>query len=372
MADYRAEFERRRRALFNAAMDLPEDQRQTYVEKETPEEVELRNSVLRLLASANEHRRGALDHALYQRQAPAKAEAPQAIGKYTVVRRLGAGGMGAVYCCHLPGSATQVAVKVIHTELQTQGFLQRFERERAILDRLQHPNVCRMLDAGFADHGSPYIVMELVDGEPMASYCQRHSCGLEDRLRLFSQVLAGVAYLHRENVAHRDLKPPNILVTDSGNARILDFGIAKILDHRPGLTGHGPTKTKIPLMTLRYASPEQLQQRLSGRSSDIYSLGLMLYELLTGKHPFEGEHQKGTEELLATLATRRPAQPSRLISTEVAGTARPATLHALDAVLLNTLQFDPAARYGSALQLLTDVRTCLEGRPVEARSAART
>jgi serine/threonine protein kinase len=257
--------------------------------------------------------------------------------------------MGSVYSCRSPQGGL-VAVKLVQADLPDRRGSQHFDDERAIHARLRHPNICRILGAGSAEHGTPFIVMELVDGEPIDIFCRRSRWTVSQRLRLFSQVLAGTEYFHRERIVHRDLKPSNILVTTAGNVKILDFGIAKVAEHRAGFTGHGPTHTAVPLMTLRYASPEQLERRLSGRSSDIYSLGVMLYELLTDKHPFE-EYKQGLAQLLIAMAGRSPVPPSVLAKGTISS--------GIDRMVLKSLQFDPKNRYGSANQFLSDLRECL-------------
>jgi serine/threonine-protein kinase len=343
------EMEQRKRVLFEAVMHLPEGARLAFVESKTEGDPALRNSVLRLLAANREDSDGILDKPLYERKRSGEAP-PASIGAYTVVKHLGSGGMGSVYSCRAPEGG-MVAVKLLHGGLQDRQIPQRFEEERAIHSRLRHPNVCRILGGGSAERGTPFIVMELVDGEPIDAYCHRNRLAVSERLRLFSQVLAGTEYFHRAQIVHRDLKPSNVLVTTAGRVKILDFGIAKVAEHQPGFTGHGPTRTTLPLMTVRYASPEQLQRRLSGRSSDIYSLGVLLYELLTDQHPFNNECQQGATQLLAGMSSRSPDPPSAVATARISS--------AIDRMVLNSLQYDPSHRYGSASQFLEDLRGCL-------------
>jgi eukaryotic-like serine/threonine-protein kinase len=348
--------EKRRRAVFEAVLELPEREQIPFLERETAGDPGLRDSVLRLIAASRADRSGVLDQPVYRRPSqPPHAEAPPSrIGSYTVVKHLGSGGMASVYSCRAPDGRS-VAVKLLHASLHDSHFLKRFEEERAIHGRMRHPNVCRILDGGTLEHGTPFIVMELVEGQPIDTFCRRARLDVDQRLRLFSQVLAGVEYFHRQQVVHRDLKPANILVTAAGKAKILDFGISKIAGHRAGMTGHGPTRSELPLMTIRYASPEQLQQRLSGRSSDIYSLGLVLYELVAGRHPFAQELELGTAPLLAAMNRRRPA-PRELPK-------------GVDDLVLRAIRFEPAQRYGSAGQFLDDLRRCLESQPAGQTSA---
>lgn len=346
--------EQRRRAVFDAVMKLTEGERLAFIERETAGDPDLRDSVLRLVAATRDDLNGILDRPVFQRlPQPRHADVPAQIGRYTVVRHLGSGGMGSVYACR-GSDGRMVAVKLLHASLRDDYFLDRFEEERAIHSRMRHPNVARMLDGGTAGHGTPFIVMDLVEGEPIDSFCRRTRATAEQRLQLFSQVLAGVAYFHRQQVAHRDLKPANIYVTAAGKAKILDFGIAKIVTHHAGMTGHGPTRSALQLMTIRYASPEQLMQRLSGRSSDVYALGLVLYELIAGKHPFSAELDQGAMHLLAAMRGRLPAPPSTLSS------APAGLLPYVDEMVLKAIRFEPAHRHGSAGQFLEGLKRCLE------------
>lgn len=346
--------EKRRRALFEAGLRLPERERTAFVERETPGDPDLRDSVLRLIRASSAHSTGALDRPVYQRPAaPAATDRLRKIGGYTVIKPLGSGGMASVYACRAPDGQV-VAVKLLHAGLHDAHFLRRFEEERDIQMRIRHPNVCQILHGGTADHGTPFIVMELIEGQQIDRHCAAGRLGVRERLRLFSQVLAGVEYCHRREIVHRDLKPANILVTAAGQVKILDFGIAKIATHRSGMTGHGPTHSALRLMTIRYASPEQLEQRLSGRSSDIYALGVMLYELIAGRHPYWEHLEGGTERLLVAMNGSLPAPPSALAPA-------PDLLPGVDQLVLRALHFDPAQRYPTAGQFLESLGRCLEG-----------
>jgi serine/threonine protein kinase len=344
------EFERRKRALFEAALQLPEASRIGFIMQQTTVDPELRTAVLRMLTAQAAGSEGILDTPLHPKPVLENA-IPARIGPYVVMRSLGVGGMGSVYCCCHPMTGEPVAVKVVHVALQGTSFVKRFARERDILTKLKHPNVCRILDAGVAEHGTPYIVMEMVNGRPIDQFCR--GLELSRVLRLFSQLLAGVEYFHRRDVVHRDLKPANVLVLPSGHVRILDFGIAKIIDHHPGSTGHGPTRSTAPMMTVRYASPEQLKGHVSGRASDIYAVGVMLYELLSGRHPFAEEYLQGPIRLLSAMSRRSPTPPSEFQPSN-------ALTPAIDKMTLSALEFDPMRRYRTAGDFLNDLRMCLE------------
>jgi eukaryotic-like serine/threonine-protein kinase len=357
--------EKRRRELFEAVMRLPPRERIAYLERQTSGDPTLCDSVLRLIHATRGNRPGILDHPVSHR--PARSgrleRPPSRIGPYEVIKHLGSGGMASVYTCRNQ-HGTLVAVKLLRAGLYDADFLERFNLERAIHSQIDHPNVCRILDTGKAEHGTPFIVMELIEGQPIDRYSNSRKLPIPERLRLFSQVLAGVECFHRRSIVHRDLKPANIFVTTDGRVKILDFGIAKVANHIAGMTGHGPTGSSLPLMTLRYASPEQLRQLRSGRASDIYSLGLLLYELLAGSHPFSDALGEGTERLLAVMNTRSPAPPSALA-------AIPGLSGRIDHLVLKALQLEPEQRYASVGQFRESLRTCLDA-PISRPSSARS
>jgi len=208
------------------------------------------------------------------------------VGPYRLTRRIASGGMGSVYIAERADGAfeRQFALKVVKKGMDTARVVQRFQLERQILARLNHPNIAGVIDGGETDDGRPYFVMEYVDGLPITTYCDQHRLGVTERLRLFRVVCQAVQYAHQSLVVHRDLKPSNILVTEAGQVRLLDFGIAKVLDDTgdPALTGTGAL-----LATPAYAAPEQLVGGAITTTTDVYALGVVLYELLTGRRPFE-------------------------------------------------------------------------------------
>ncbi|HEX4229500.1 MAG TPA: serine/threonine-protein kinase [Bryobacteraceae bacterium] len=355
----RIEFEKRKRALFEAVRDLTDDQQARAISMHAGDNPELAAAVWKLLRASRPESDGVLNRPLYNRPIVSN-EHPMAIGKYLVERHVGNGGMGSIYACREPQTGSLVAVKIIRSDIQGQAARQHFKRERDILMRTDHPNICRILDANIAEQGTPFIVMQFVEGKPLDQYCRENPCPIEKKLLLFSQVLAGVDYLHGQNIVHRDLKPSNLLVTANGSVRILDFGVAKMIEHAKGRTGHDPTATKASFMTLPYASPEQLMGTLSGRASDIYSLGVICYELLTGRLPASGECRNNAQLLLQALKSRTPWPPSRVSVSK-------GITESIDNLVLNALQFQPEARYSSAALFLSDLRRCLEGGTVPRR-----
>lgn len=347
--------ETRKRALFDAAAELPEEQRAGFVLNSTRDAPQLGKAVLELLSGMKDTTSGVLDRPIHSRQ-DREAAIPRAIGKYEVIRQIGSGGMGTVYACRDEKGGT-VAVKVVRSIIDGPSAREHFEGERQILAGLRHPNVCQLLDAGVSQGGTPFIVMEFIEGEPLDAFVRRFNPGLERRLLILSQALAGVEYFHRRNIIHRDLKPSNMLVSEKGLLRILDFGTAKMLERPRGATGIGFTMTSRPFLSFRYSSPERLTGRVSGRSSDIYSLGVIGFELAVGHHPFEAECRDGIQSLIKAQAAGLPAVPRNLPE-------------AVRNTVLNALIADPAGRYASAAMFLEDVGRCLERSPVEPRFPA--
>ncbi len=284
------------------------------------------------------------------------------LGPWRVLELLGEGGMGLVYLGARDDQTYEqrVAIKVIrHVAAGTAEDFARFRRERQILARLEHPGIARLLDGGTTDDGSPYLVMEYVDGEPIDAYCEARALPIEERLRLFRGVCAAVQYAHQKLVVHRDIKPANILVTAEGKAVLLDFGIAKLRDPEQTESVLPPTET---VLTPAYASPEQVRHEPVGTATDVYSLGVVLYELLTGNLPYAA---RSTFEMMQAICGEEPLPPSRAapprLQRRIAGD--------LDAIVLLALRKEPLERYGSAGALSDDIDRYLGGRPVHARPA---
>jgi eukaryotic-like serine/threonine-protein kinase len=303
------------------------------------------------------------------------------LGAYQLVREIGRGGMGAVYLAERADGQfeKQVALKLLPLGLGVGTARERFLAERHILAQLEHPGIARLLDAGVADDGTPFFVMEYVPGEPITRYCERRRSGLEERIALFLQVCEAVEYAHRNLVVHRDLKPGNVLVGNDGRVKLLDFGIAKVLE--AGSAGEATTLTELvgrPL-TPAYASPEQVRGEPTTVATDVYALGALLYELLAGRAPFDVQG-RSPAELERIVCTHEPEPPSAAAGSSGSAAAGPATGRTgraahhgrairgdLDAIVLMALRKEPDRRYPSVAALAADLRAYRQKRPVTAR-----
>lgn len=309
--------------------------------------------------------------------------AGQEIGPYRVIREIGHGGMGAVFLAERSDGKFEqrVALKMLKREMNTSALRRRFRQEREILASLEHPNIARLLDAGTTTDKVPFLAMEYVEGVPIDDYCNSHGIGLDERLELFRKVCAVVNFAHRSLVIHRDLKPSNILVTSDGTPKLLDFGISKIVSEE---TDDTATITKLGAMTPGYASPEQLRNESVTTATDIYSLGVILYELLSGHRPFEGKEGDLKQIFQAVLDTDPPlpsslwmdpgpidkdrtATASRITGSDRSRITASALRGDLDNIVLKALKKEPERRYSSAENLSEDIKRHLDGLPVTAR-----
>ena len=281
------------------------------------------------------------------------------VGPYRLVRSLGEGGMGRVYAAERADGAFEqtVAVKLLHNVFPSDEVLRRFQRERDILATLNHPNIAHILDAGPSELG-PFLAMELVEGEPLLKYCQDRESGLSERLELFATVCDAVHFAHQKRVIHRDLKPSNVFVTRDGMIKLLDFGIAALIDDAGGPTP-GLTRTGMSPMTPEYASPEQIRGEPASVASDTYALGVLLYELLTGQRPHRLSGLSPSQ-IERAISERTPTRPS------LAGHHRELRGD-LDTIVLKAMHKEESRRYSSVAALVGDLRRHLEGRPVKAR-----
>jgi hypothetical protein len=358
---------RRIEEVFQSAVDQPLDERDAFLDRACAGDPELRDEIASLLRS--DAVAGGFPENLIRGEAGLFAGVPAPLarrfGPYRIVSELGQGGMGAVYLAVRDDDEyrQQVAVKLLQRGLETPEAVARFRDERQILAALEHPGIVRLLDGGSTAEGLPYIVMERVEGVPITDHCQGGRLPVRDRLLLFRQVCAAVQYAHQRLVIHRDIKPGNILVGADGTPKLLDFGIAKLLDPDHPRGRQAQTRTGLHRLTPEYGSPEQARGEPVTTATDVYSLGAVLYELLTGARPhrFEGE---SVVHMVHAICEVEPPRPSL-----AAPPARRRALRGdLDNVVMKALQKEPGRRYASAEQLSEDLRRHLDGQPVAARA----
>lgn len=299
------------------------------------------------------------------------------VGRYRVLRSIGRGGMASVWLAVRDDGTykREVALKIVRRGLDTDDVLARFRSERQILSSLEHPNIARLYDGGTTDDGRPFLALEHVEGSPIDVYCDERECSVEQRLRLFVEVGKAVQFAHARLVVHRDLKPSNILVGDDGAPKLLDFGIAKLLDPGEEDVLHH-TRTGIQPLTLKYASPEQILGQPVTTASDVYQLGTLLFGLLTGSFPLEtGEGTRWSlQEAILKSPPAKPSDVARRAGEETAR-RRATTPHRLarrldgdlNTILLKALEKDPSERYSSVIEFVEDVIRHLEGRPIWAK-----
>lgn len=352
-------------------LDLPEAQRADYLTALGKEDSVAAAELERVLHATEDGRFAAFMRGEDPRLLTEPNAAPlsgRLIGPYVIEAEIGRGGMGSVWRARRADGRFEghVAIKLLHLSWLGRAGEQRFLLEGRLLARLDHPNVARLIDAGVLDDGQPYLVLEYVEGEPIDLYCERLELAFEARIRLFLDVLAAVSHAHRHLIVHRDLKPSNVFVTRDGTVKLLDFGIAKLLD-----TGSdaAPTQTMLHGLTPRYAAPEQLLGKPVTTATDVYSLAVMLYVLVAGRHPFgrsAGAAAESTDaELMhATITTTPP-----LASTVVAGPPgrRRGLQGDFDNILARALEKEPADRYESMGAFADDLRRFLGHEPVQAR-----
>jgi non-specific serine/threonine protein kinase/serine/threonine-protein kinase len=402
----------RLKEVFHDALQRPAAERAAFLDAACGSDTELRTEARKLLAAQGGAGSLIEKPPLGSLGAAAASSEPLGlrIGPYRVVSEIGRGGMGAVYRAVRADDQyrKEVALKLVQVGDDSEETVERFRRERQILAGLDHPNVARLLDGGATDDGRPYFVMELVQGKPIDRYCDHKDLGVRERLEIFRSVCGAVQYAHRNLIVHRDIKPGNILVTDEGVPKLLDFGIAKIL--RSGEVGGGATVTQAQAMTPFYASPEQVKGEPITTSSDVYSLGVLLYELLTGRRPY-ALGSRTQPDVFRAICEEEPDKPSAAARTGRRGRTGPLaqenvptqenlptqdlasaptvpvsaaasaqaeedaavgryarTLRGdLDTIVLMALRKEPARRYASVEELSEDIRRYLTGLPVRAR-----
>jgi len=394
--------------LYHAAMKCEESQRATFLTRACGGDEALRREIESLVSYGNRAGRFIEGSAL-EVVAPALAGdrgdghasdesriIEKMIGKriaqYRIVEQLGSGGMGEVYRAVRADDQyqKQVAIKLVHAGEASSFVIARFKNERQILASFDHPNIARLLDGGATEEGVPYFVMELVEGHAIDKYCDSRKLGISARLKLFLQVGSALTYAHRHQIIHRDIKPANIIVTAEGVPKLLDFGIAKILDSGVLAGTVGATQTVFRAFTPEYASPEQIKAETMSTASDVYSLGVLLYELLTGHRPYRFKTHTPSE-IERAICEEEPLKPSTVVTrvgeqTLADGTStsitpeeiscardsdpkhtRSCLLGDLDAIVMTALRKEPHRRYGSVHDLSEDICKHLEGLPITAR-----
>ncbi|MEX2528937.1 MAG: serine/threonine-protein kinase [Gemmatimonadota bacterium] len=366
--------------IFHAASQLPPGGRAEFLDRECGREGELRGEVESLLAHLDmlEAQGGFLDHSVVDLAAEMTAHddlSPGSLlGPWRIVEELGRGGMGSVYLARRDDRRfeQEVAVKVVKRGMDTREVLRRFRREQHLLARMNHPGIARIYDAGSTPDGRPYVVMERVEGVPITHFCRTERLALDRRLDLFVEVCQAVAHAHENLILHRDLKPAHIVVDPGGTPRLLDFGIAGMLTSQEEGEEEA-TREDVRYLTPGHASPEQLRGEPLGTASDEYALGVILYQLLTGRHPFQ-ELLDSPARLREAVLTRQAPPPSNCpLGPEGTdpGTPRGELRGDLDAIVLKTLRPGPEDRYGSVPGLMSDVRRFRAHLPVTARGDAR-
>jgi len=376
--------------LFEKALELDPDKRENFLKERCGDDNDLYEEVISLLKADTD------DHSIFSASVSdyisidEKSLSGKIFGNYRAVEQIGSGGMGSVYLAErADGQFEQkVALKIIKPGMNSKEIVSRFEAERQILARLQHPNIARLLDGGISDSGLPYFTMEYVEGKPITEYCDEKNLTIEQRLELFKKVCEAVLYAHQNLVIHRDIKPSNILVQEDGTVKLLDFGIAKVFEENK--EQKFVTRTGMRVMTPEYASPEQVRGEPVSTATDIYSLGLILYQLLTGCPPYEVTSTSAIE-MERIICLTEPQKPSTMItkifsspsdrnqkfSPDFISRKRKTTIPKLkkrisgdlDNICLMAIRKEPERRYNSIAQLMTDIQNHLTGLPISARKS---
>lgn len=363
--------------VFNQTLDLPESERHEFL---SSFDESIRTEVLELLKSHYEAEGFIAEPAVIEFGLNEDQMIGKQIDDYRIVKEIGSGGMGKVYLATREGFEQKFALKLIKRGMDTEVVLKRFVRERQILSRLEHPNIARLLNAGSTKEGLPYFVMEFVEGLPVTKFCDSHQLDTIERLEIFQKVCEAVKYAHQNLVVHRDIKPSNILVTADGTPKLLDFGIAKLLNTDD--SENTATATQARIFTPEYASPEQLNGLPITTSTDVYSLGVVLYELLSGIRPYNSTG-KSYQEIANLVLTQEPLRPSSVVSrpspidkqatfenkelrTKDEGRRTKSLKGDLDNIILKALRKEPERRYQSVQEFSEDIRRYLVGLPVTA------
>ena len=365
-------------SLFHAAAELPEEQRQSYLEASCGTDTSLVRDVLALIeadsipATIIDQAIARVAHDVMTASAMTTPTLPlHTFGSYHVTGVLGEGGMGVVYLAERSDLGSRAAVKILRDAWLSPARRERFAAEQRTLAQLEHASIARLYDSGTLSEGTPWFVMEYVEGTPITEYCRTHQCDLRERLRLFKEICEAVAYAHNNLVVHRDLKPSNILVKSDGTVKLLDFGISKQLDALDSPAEQ--TRTAARMMTPAYASPEQIRGDPVGTHTDVYSLGVILYELIVGRLPFDLANRAPgeAEKIILEREAERPSAAAKRMSLISAGPH----LHGinkgqwadLDVLVLTAMHKDVERRYRTVWALVRDVDHFLRNEPLEAR-----
>jgi serine/threonine protein kinase len=387
------------KSSFSAVLELPEAERPRFLENCA---AEIKSEIEKLL-TAHEKADNFINQPFFFRDDAADKDfTGKQIDDYLILEKIGEGGMGAVFLAEhcVEDFSQKVALKLIKRGMDTAAVLKRFLMERQILAQLEHPNIARLIDGGSTDDGLPYFVMEYVEGENIRDFCNHHAFDLRERLELFQKVCTAVSYAHQKLVVHRDIKPSNILVPPDGTPKLLDFGIAKIFSSDPSDSTTEATAANLRLMTPEYASPEQLRGQMTTTASDVYSLGVVLYELLAGTRPFDCK-TKNPIEIFEAVSAKEPLPPSSaLISNyrfQISDTdektspnkqqktkhegqktnpkskiQNPKSLRGdLDNIILKAIRREPDRRYQSVEEFCDDIHRYLNNLPVKATADSR-
>lgn len=377
-------------SLFEKALELNPSERENFLKQECGDDKELFDEVISLI-SADEKQHSIFSGSAGDYIAHNDANLDgKTFGSYRTIKQIGSGGMGSVYLAErIDGHFEQkVALKIVKPGMNSNEIIRRFEDERQILARLQHPNIARLLDGGISESGLPYFTLEYAEGKPITNYCDENNLTIEERLELFKKVCEAVLYAHQNLVIHRDIKPGNILVQEDGTVKLLDFGIAKVFEEDDDQKF--VTRTGMRVMTPEYASPEQVRGEPVSTGTDIYSLGLILYQLLTGCPPYEVTSTSALE-MERIICLTEPQKPSTMITNSLSSASdnkqksspefisrkRKTTIAKLkkrisgdlDNICLMAIRKEAKRRYSSIAQFITDIDNHLTGIPVIARKS---
>jgi serine/threonine protein kinase/tetratricopeptide (TPR) repeat protein len=369
------------KAVLATALEVPAAERSNYLDQNCAGDQSLRETVQQLLGNEESSQDFLTPEALATTTAAVLSDEGnfwlgRRVGPYKITQQIGAGGMGEVYRAVRADSQyeKEVALKLVRAGQYAGFVIDRFRNERQILATLDHENIARLVDGGTTEDGTPYFVMELIEGRPLAEYCEQHHLSITQSLRLFLKVCAAVQYAHQRLIIHRDIKPGNILVTSEGTPKLLDFGIAKIVDAGPDDPRADATITAFRILTPHYASPEQIIGAPMTTSSDVYSLGVVLYELLSGQSPY-GDRKTSPAQVAQAVCHDEPERPSvavlRSKPADAIGLSSEKAFKQLrgdlDNIVLMALRKEPARRYQSVEQFAEDIRRHLADVPVMAR-----